>query len=105
MDVALVSLLLAPKTVFVIPNSIKIKFSRPLLLSFRMFNPFVPSAPFLNPQRTSENRKDFLCFQGAEKGCIGNESVNFIFRNLLFVFQITTSKVNLEHIQFGKFLE
>ena len=34
-------------------------------------NPFVPSAPFLYPQKT-ENRKVFWYFQGIEKGCIGN---------------------------------
>ena len=40
-------------------------------------NPFVPIAPFLYPLKTSENRKVFWCFQGVEKGCIGNEWVNF----------------------------
>ena len=30
--------------------------------------------PFSNPLKTSENRKIF-CFQGVEKGCIGNEWV------------------------------
>ena len=42
------------------------------------FNPFVPNAPFLYPLKTSENRKVFLCFQGVEKGCIGNKWVNKI---------------------------
>ena len=32
--------------------------------------PFVPNAPFLYPLKT------FWCFQGVEKGCIGNEWVN-----------------------------
>ena len=36
---------------------------------------FVPSLPFLYPLKTSENRKVFWCFQGVEKGCIGNEWV------------------------------
>ena len=40
------------------------------------FNPFVPSAPFLYPLKTLENRKVFWCFQGVEKKCIGNEWVN-----------------------------
>ena len=40
------------------------------------FNPFVPDAPFFYPLKTSENRKVFWCFQGVEKGCIGNEWVN-----------------------------
>ena len=39
-------------------------------------NPFVPNAPFLYPLKTSENRKVFWCFQGVEKGCIGNKRVN-----------------------------
>ena len=38
-------------------------------------NPFVPSAPFLYPLKTSENLKVFWCFQGVEKGCTGNEWV------------------------------
>ena len=39
-------------------------------------NIFVPNAPFLYPLKTSENRKVFWCFQGLEKGCIGNKWVN-----------------------------
>ena len=39
-------------------------------------NPFIPNAPFLYPLKTSENHKVFWCFQGAKKGCIGNEWVN-----------------------------
>ena len=38
-------------------------------------NPFVPNAPFLYPLKTSEKLKVFWCFQGVEKGCIGNEWV------------------------------
>ena len=41
-------------------------------------NPFVPNAPFLYPLNTSENRKVFSCFQGVEKGYIGNEWVQWI---------------------------
>ena len=40
-------------------------------------NPFVPNAPFLYNLKASENLTDFLCFQGVEKGCIGNEWVNW----------------------------
>ena len=46
------------------------------------FNSFVPNAPFLYPLVTSKNlvksknRKAFWCFQGVEKGCIGNKWVN-----------------------------
>ena len=39
-----------------------------------IINPFVPYAPFLDPLKTSENRKVF-CFHVLEKGCIGNEWV------------------------------
>ena len=41
---------------------------------FLFINPFVPNAPFLYPRKTSENLK---VFQRVEKGCIGNEWVNF----------------------------
>ena len=41
-----------------------------------MLNLFVPNAPFLYPQKTSENLTVLLCFQEVEKGCIGKELVN-----------------------------
>ena len=40
-----------------------------------LLNSFVPNAPFLYPLKLSENRKIISCFQGVEKGCIGNEWV------------------------------
>ena len=36
-------------------------------------NPFFPNAPFLYPLKTSEKIMVYWCFQGVEKGCIGNE--------------------------------
>ena len=36
----------------------------------------VPSAPFLYPLKT---RNLFWCFRGVEKGCIGNEWVNWFY--------------------------
>ena len=36
------------------------------MLLLRLFNPFVPNAPFLYSLQT-ENRKFFWCFQGVEK--------------------------------------
>ena len=42
----------------------------------QLFNPFVPNASFLYPLKTEENLTVFWCFQGVEKGCIGNEWVN-----------------------------
>ena len=38
-------------------------------------NRFVPNVPFLYSLKTSENYKVFWCFQGVEKGWIGNEWV------------------------------
>ena len=38
-------------------------------------NPFAPNAPFFYPLKVSENLRVFLCFQGVEKGCIGNKWV------------------------------
>ena len=47
---------------------------RPILL---IINPFVPTnASFFYPLKISENRMIFWCFQGVEKGCIGNKWVN-----------------------------
>ena len=51
-------------------------------------NLFVPNAPFLYPLKMSENRKVFGCFQGVEKGCIGNECVK------RFIFAQRASKTN-----------
>ena len=42
-------------------------------------NPFVPNAPFLCPLEISENLTVFWCFQGVEKGCIGNKCVKVIY--------------------------
>ena len=42
-------------------------------------NPFVPNAPFLYLLKTSEKLTVLWCFQGKEKGCIGNEWVNKVF--------------------------
>ena len=39
--------------------------------------PIFPSAPFLYPLKISENLMVSWCFHGLEKGCIGNEWVNF----------------------------
>ena len=43
------------------------------IISF--INPFVPNAPFRYPLETSGNLKVLWCFQGLEKGCIGNKWV------------------------------
>ena len=64
----------------------------------RFLNPFVPNATFFYPLKTSENLTVFWCFQGVEKGCIGNKwvTVNVTFSvltlfspwyfNLVFAF-------------------
>ena len=42
-----------------------------------LINPFAPNALFLYPLKTSENVTVF-CFQGVEKGCIGNKWANYL---------------------------
>ena len=49
-------------------------------------NLFVPNAPFLYPLKTSKNFTVFWCFQGLEKGCIGNEWVK---RKFSYISKIT----------------
>ena len=53
----------------------RVTYNRPV------FHPLVPNAPFLYPLKTSENRKVFWCFQGVEKGYIGNKWVNSTSRS------------------------
>ena len=45
-----------------------------------IINPFIPKTPFLYHLKTSDNLTIFWCFQGVEKGCIGNEWVNIFVR-------------------------
>ena len=48
------------------------------------FNPFIPNSSFLYPLKT------MFCFQGVEKGCIGNEWVNmehFLYHIWIDVFR------------------
>ena len=51
-------------------------------------NPFVLNVPFLCLLKTSEIRKGFWCFQGVEKGYIGNKWVNSFLqiRGKLLIF-------------------
>ena len=62
-----------------------------LSLSKNLIKPFVPSAPFLYPLKTSETHKVFWCFPGLEKGCIGNEWVkkfhSLFINNKLFFYK------------------
>ena len=54
-------------------------------------NPFVPNVLFIYSLKTSENHKLFRCFQGVEKGYIGNKCINIrnkIWRQSLGVFNI-----------------
>ena len=48
----------------------------------KIFNPFIPNTIFLYLLKTSENLKVF-CFQGVEKGCIGNKWVKSLQKNQL----------------------
>ena len=72
-----------------------------------IFNPFVPSAPFLYPLKTSENRKVF-CFLGAKEGCIGNKWLNKTSQIQFLVTQLTQniqfSYINTFHISIQRFL-
>ena len=43
----------------------------------RAMSPFVPNAPFLYPLKRWESLTVFWCFHGVEKGCIGNNGVNW----------------------------
>ena len=45
-------------------------------VSHLAFKPFFPNVPFLHSLKTSENLMIFWCFQGVEKGCIGNKWTN-----------------------------
>ena len=56
-------------------HSLSLKFKCWRLIPMFNFNPFIPNVPFFYPLKTSENRKVFWCFQGIQKGCIGNECV------------------------------
>ena len=41
------------------------------IVKFNVFNPFVPSAPFLYSLKTSKNLNVFWCFQGVGEECLG----------------------------------
>ena len=71
------------KTPYMMQRWIK-KLVKHLLWRFfaKIFNTFVPNAPFLYPMKTPENRKVFLHFQGVEKGCIGNKRVSMYHHTL-----------------------
>ena len=49
---------------------------RRISLFYIIFNVFVPNPPFLYPPKTSDNLMVFWCFQGVEKGWIGNKWVD-----------------------------
>ena len=64
-----------------------------------IFNPFVPNASFLYPLKTSENRNVFWCFQGVEKGCIGNEWVKWALSALWWtLFGECALFLNVSHL-------
>ena len=62
------------------------------------FNPFVPSAPFLYPLKTSENLTVFWCFQEVKKGFFGSKWVNVPLKTLLL--SSYTSALHLIIIQY-----
>ena len=70
---------LAANLFFFIKGFLKQRLPQEIFASFcNEFNPFVPNAPFLNPEKTSENLTVFWCFQGVGKWCIVNKWVNFV---------------------------
>ena len=54
----------------------------------KFLNPLVPNAAFLYPLKISETLTVFWCFQGEEKGCIGNEWVNPSFCDCYKIWQL-----------------
>ena len=53
-----------------------------------------PIHPFSTPLKTSENLTVFRCFQGVEKGCIGNEWVNgFGWTNIASTNNVTWTSI------------
>ena len=61
-------------------------FIETVFCSYLQINPLVPKAPFPYPLKTSENFTVFLCFQGVEKGCIGNEWVNWCTIQIILLY-------------------
>ena len=79
------------------------KFLRKLKLC--ILNRFVPNTPFLYPLKTSENLKVVWCFQGVQKGCIGNKWVN-IYNQIIFLNpQWETSFNHFHIIKFRRWFE
>ena len=54
------------------PHSLALTF---IVINFLFINPFAPNAPFLYSLKTLENLTVSWCFQGVEKGSIGNKWV------------------------------
>ena len=50
----------------------------------RLFNPFIPNAPFLYLLKTTEILTIFWCFQWIEKGCIGLRTCKMFIMKLFF---------------------
>ena len=60
---------------FNLPRDLNINFEG-IFNPFALTHSFLTKTPFLYPLKTSEDLTVFCCFQGLEKGCIGNEWVN-----------------------------
>ena len=54
----------------------------------KSINPFFPNAPFLYPQKTSENLMVFWCFQGVDNRCIENKWIKWERTQVRGVFKI-----------------
>ena len=62
---------------------------------YSCINSFVPNTPFLYSLKTSENQV-FWCFQGVQKGCIGNKRVN---TRILGGTSFGTNKIHVNKIK------
>ena len=78
---------------------LKIVFNELCTQELILLNPFVPDALFFQPLKTSENLAVFWCFQGVEKGCIGNEWVKRCFTVKPYV-QILFTNMHAEAVHF-----
>ena len=67
------------------------------LLCLDILNHSFPMQPFSTPLKTSENLRVFWCFQGVEKGCIGNDWVKYKKRSHLFsaIFSYFSVEINM----------
>ena len=82
----------------------------PVQNAIYFLNSCVLSSLFLYPLKTSENRKVFQCFQGAEKRCIENEWVYWLsqiidFYSITYKVMIGDFNLTLDNKCIRKFMD